>query len=79
LRVPLAADQVAVAALCLPEFTLTVDRVSPARLIEPGATAGPDLVSDPDGRGWLVTESMGAVATDRLWELLGDTAASSSL
>jgi len=77
--VPLAADQVAVAALCLPEFTLTVDRVSPARLIEPGATAGPDLVSDPDGRGWLVTESMAAVATDRLWELLGDTAASSSL
>jgi hypothetical protein len=77
--VPLAADQVAVAALCLPEFTLAVDRVSPARLIEPGATAGPDLVSDPDGRGWLVTESMGAVATDRLWELLGDTAASSSL
>jgi hypothetical protein len=71
--VPLAADQVGVAALCLPEFALTVDRVSPAGPIAAGATAGPDLVSDPSGSEWLVTKSDGAVATNRFWQLLGET------
>jgi hypothetical protein len=72
--VPLAADQVAVAALCLPDFAVAVEPVSPAGAIGPGATAGPDLVSDPDGSAWLVRESVGSVATDRFWQLLLDTA-----
>ncbi len=73
--VPLAADQIGVAALCLPDFAVMVDRVSPAGVIGPGTTAGPDLVTDPNGHGWLVSDSVGAVATNRFWELLLDTAA----
>ena len=73
--VPLAADQVGVAAVCLPDFAVVVERVSPAGAIGQGATAGPDLISDPDGTGWLVRESKGSVATDTFWQLLLETAA----
>ena len=74
-RVTLAADQVAVAAVCLPEFAVTVDRVSPAGLIGPDAAAGPDLVTNPDGPGWQVTDIMSGIATNQFWRLLLDTAA----
>jgi hypothetical protein len=70
--VPVAADQVAVAALCLPQFVVTVDRVSSAGAVGASATAGPDLVANPNGLVWLVKESMGAIATARFWELLLD-------
>jgi hypothetical protein len=70
---PVAADQVAVAALCLPTFATTVARVSPEGLISAGASAGPNLLSNPSGSAWLVTQSMGTVATTRFWELLSAT------
>jgi len=34
--------------------------------------AGPDLVADPAGASWLVTQSAGADATARFWQLLLD-------
>jgi hypothetical protein len=70
--VPVAADQVAVTAVGLPSFAVAVDRVAPAAPVGVGATSGPDLITDPSGRAWLVTESNGAAATTRFWELLGD-------
>jgi hypothetical protein len=69
---PVAADQVAVAALCLPQFTVAIERVSPAGPSAAGATVGPDLATDPNGTAWLITESVGAIATGRFWELLLD-------
>lgn len=69
---PVAADQVVVAALCLPSFAVEIERVSSAGAVGAGATAGPDLITDPNGPAWIVTKSVGAVATTRLWDLLGD-------
>jgi hypothetical protein len=68
--VPLAADQVAVAAVCVPSFAVAIDRVSSAGAVGVGATAGPDLVRNANGPAWIVTESMGSVATTRFWDLL---------
>ncbi len=67
-----AADQVAVLAAGLPSFVAAVARVSPAPLIGPGATAGPDLLADPAGAAWLVTDSASADATEFLWHALLD-------
>jgi hypothetical protein len=68
-----AADQVAVAAVGIPTFVRTVERVA-ATAPAAGATAGPDLVVDAQGAGWLVTENASADATERFWTaLLGTT------
>jgi hypothetical protein len=69
-RDPIIADQVSVIAAALPEYVLSVERVS---LL---STAGdqPTLGPDPNGSAWLVTGSDGAAAAARLWELLSDPA-----
>ena len=54
-NLPEAADQVAVVAVGVPSFATEVERVSPTALVGAGATAGPDLVADPNGAAWLVT------------------------
>ena len=64
----LAADQVAVVAVAVPEF---VSAVSRAALSD---TSAPALSSDPSGPVWLVTQVSGAVATARLWNMLLDQA-----
>jgi hypothetical protein len=65
-----AADQVAVAAVGIPSFATAVERVSAAALVGAGATAGPDLVADPNGAAWLVTQNASSTATARFWQLL---------
>jgi hypothetical protein len=65
-----AADHVAVAAVALPTFATIVERAAPGAPVGVGASAGPDLIANPDGSAWIVRESAGAVATARLWELL---------
>lgn len=67
-----AADQVAVAAVGISTFVTAVETVSTAGLIGAGATAGPDLLTDPPGPLLLVTQSDGAEATKRFWQLLTD-------
>jgi hypothetical protein len=67
---PEAADQVAVVAVGVPSFATAVDRVSALAPVGAGATAGPDLVADPNGSAWLVTQSAGAEATGRFWKAL---------
>ena len=68
--VPLAADQVAVAAVTIPSFATAIARVSLAGVVGAGASAGPDLVMNDSGPAWLVTDSMGAAASARFWDLL---------
>ncbi len=68
--VPLAADQVAVAAVTIPSFATAIARVSSAGVVGAGASAGPDLVMNDSGPAWLVTDSMGAAASARFWDLL---------
>jgi hypothetical protein len=66
----LASDQISVLAVGLPAFVRRVARLSA------GAWEDDVLTLTPDERGhvWLVTESDGAAATARLWELLQDPA-----
>ena len=66
------ADQVSVVALGLASFTLAIERVSAAGSVSATATQGPELDSDPRGPVWLVTQSTGALAAARFWELLLD-------
>ena len=65
-----AADQVAVVAVGVPGFATEVKRVSASALVGAGAMAGPDLVADPDGAAWLVTQNASAEATGRFWAAL---------
>jgi hypothetical protein len=67
---PEAADQVGLVAVGVPSFAVEVKRVSPAALVGPGANAGPELVADPNGPAWLVTQSASAGVTDRFWQIL---------
>ena len=67
-----AADQVAVVALGIPSFVTAVENVSSSGLIGAGASAGPDLAAYPAGPLMLVTQSAGAEATGRFWQLLLD-------
>jgi hypothetical protein len=69
-----AADQVAVIAVGVSTFATEVQRVSPSGLIAAGARAGPDLLLDPNGTRWLVTQSAGAEPRTRLWKVLLDAA-----
>lgn len=66
LSIQVAADQVSVIAVGIPEFVKSVVRVS-----QSGSDRDqPTLAADPNGTAWLVTESNGAAATSRLWQLL---------
>jgi hypothetical protein len=71
---PLAADQVAVAAVGISNFAVEVERVSPVGPTAAGATAGPALRENPGAPGWLVRQSNTAAATAHFWELLHDPA-----
>jgi hypothetical protein len=73
-NLPQAADQVALAALCVPSFALDVQAVSPVGPTGTGATAGPALKDNPGAPAWLVRQSDGAAATARFWQLLLDPA-----
>lgn len=66
-----ASDQVSVLAAGLPAFATAVDHVA---AMQPGdTTAGPALMTDAAGSGWLVTACDGAAATSRFWQVLSGT------
>jgi hypothetical protein len=68
--IAMAADQVSVIALGIPEFVTGFVRVS-----QSGSEGDqPLLAPDTNGNAWLVTTSDGARATARLWEILLDPA-----
>jgi hypothetical protein len=73
-NLPQSADQVAVVAVGVASYVAAVERVAVGSLVGSGATTGPTLVADPNGPGWLVTQSKGTAATLRFWELLDDPA-----
>ena len=68
--IAVAADQVSVLAAGLPAFATAVSRVSATGDVT--AVGGPELVAEPSGRSWLVTQTNGALATARFWELLSE-------
>jgi hypothetical protein len=74
---PPASDQVAVIALGIPSFVTEVQRITAGAPVAAGATAGPDLATDPDGSGWLVTGCDTLAPATRLWELLDKLGAAS--
>ena len=71
---PQAGDQVAVMAVGIPSFAVAVERVSVAATLGADAGAGPDLVANPSGPAWLVTQSASAGATKRFWQILTNPA-----
>ena len=72
IAVPQAADQVALLAMGLPGFTVSVQRVSPDTSGGFDSTEGPPLVPDPNGNGWVVTQIAAPLAQSRLWQMLLD-------
>jgi hypothetical protein len=68
LKTPLASDQVSVIALGVRAFTRSFVRVS----LSGWDGDVPLLAPNAEGNAWLVTQSDGAAATARLWELLLD-------
>lgn len=69
---PPASDQVSVIAVGVPSFATAVQRVTAGPPVAAGATAGPDLATDPGGSGWLVSECDALAPAARLWELLAE-------
>lgn len=65
-----ASDQVSVLAANLPTFVTAVERVSPAAAADTAPPDEPELLAEPSGTDWLVTECDGAAATARFWEAL---------
>jgi hypothetical protein len=64
-----AADQVGVAAVGIPDFAAAVQTVSVSTSM---SARGPDLLGDPAGEDWLVTKVDGAKASTRFLRLLLD-------
>jgi hypothetical protein len=69
-----ASDQVSVVAVSVSTFATAIEHVSAAGSVAAGATAGPDLVANPNGTARLVTGSAGDQATGRFWKMMLDPA-----
>lgn len=67
-----ACDQVALLAMALPGFTVSVERVSPDTSAGFDSTQGPPLAPDPNGNDWVVTQIAPQLAPVRLRQLLLD-------
>jgi hypothetical protein len=67
-----AADQVAVLAVALPEFVTAVQRAAPDISAGFGSPPGqgPPLVPDAGGNAWVVTQIAAPLARSQLWRLL---------
>ena len=68
-----AADQVAVLAVGLPAFATAVDRMSATGSVDAGATAGPNLATNPSGPDWIVTACDGNAPAKLFWNVLRGT------
>lgn len=68
---PEASDQVAIAAVGIPNFAATVEKASAASS-PVSSRQGPDLAKDPSGPIWLVREVKGSLASARFWQLLSE-------
>jgi hypothetical protein len=69
---PLASDQVSILVAQQPTFPEAAVRVSAVGQDGEVTTLG----ADPEGSAWLVPKVNGAAATERFWQLLGDSASS---
>ena len=72
IAVPQASDQVALLAMGLPGFTVSVQRASPDTAGAFDSTQGPPLVPDANGNTWVVTQIAAPLAQSRLWQMLLD-------
>lgn len=67
-----ASDQVAVQAVGIPDFAVTVDVVAPSPQTTDAGPAGPSLIPTANGRDLLVREIASSKATDKFWSLITD-------
>lgn len=70
LAAPTASDQVAILSVAIPEFVVSVRRVSPDVSATYDADQGPPLKPDPAGNVWLVTKIAAPLAPSTLWQML---------
>jgi hypothetical protein len=69
---PASSDQVAIAAVGIPGFVNEVYAVSPDPTADAGATVGPSLQHDQNGKVLLVRGISPDAAINRLWQMLRD-------
>jgi hypothetical protein len=69
-----AADQMAVLAVALADFPVTVERAAsdPSAGFGNPVGQGPPLLPDPNGNAWLVTEVRPRLGQSVLWQMLLD-------
>jgi len=68
--IAVASDQVALLAAALPGFVEQVQQVSAIVPLAANSSSGPHLTANPNGPAQLVTDTAGALASARLWQLL---------
>jgi hypothetical protein len=69
---PMASDQIGVLAVGVPTFVTGVGRAVTDTSAAFDTTKGPPLVAKADGSAWVVSSCDGAMASDRLWQMLAD-------
>jgi hypothetical protein len=67
-----SSDQVSIAAVGIPGFAKTFERVAPDMAASASSTAGPPLQYAEDGRVLLVTEIDHNAAINRFWQMIKD-------
>jgi hypothetical protein len=72
IAIPQASDQVALLAMGLPGFTVSVQRASPDTSGAYDSMQGPPLGPDTNGNNWVVTQVAAPLAQSRLWQMLLD-------
>jgi hypothetical protein len=72
IAIPQASDQVALLAMALPGFTVSVQRAAPDTSGAFDSTQGPPLTPNANGNNWVVTQIAGPLAQSRLWQMLLD-------
>jgi hypothetical protein len=72
INIPQAADQVALLAVAVPGFAVSVARAAPDTTSAFDASQGPPLKPVADGNNWVVTQIAAPLAQSRLWQMLLD-------
>jgi hypothetical protein len=67
-----AADQVAVQAVGVSNFVVSVESVAPAGSASDGGATGPSLLPVTNGRDFLVREIASTTAIEKFWKLIND-------
>lgn len=72
LTIAMSSDQVGILAVGVPTFVTSVGRAAIDATAEFDGTTAPPLVMQPGGAVWLAPDCDGALAGEKLWQMLSD-------